>query len=84
MKKITCKNILMKRQKKSQLEIYMKFMHTNKFTCHIHKCTNLLFFKIFSKNYFFSIENTCKQVFIHVYTGPLSKIYFKFFCVIKT
>ena len=55
MKKITCKNILMKRQKKSQLEIYMKFMHTNKFTCHIHKCTNLLFFKIFSKNYFFLI-----------------------------
>ncbi len=67
MKKATCKKILIKRLKKSKLEIHLSFMHKNKFTCLIHECTNLRFFKIFSKNFFFPSKlhvNKCLYMYI--------------------
>jgi hypothetical protein len=75
-KKVTCKKILMKKTKKSQPEINMSFTYNKSFSLNLHVlyingniCT---FSKFFPK--IFPLEITCKQVFLHVFTGRLSKI----------
>jgi len=72
MKKVASKKVLIKKIKKTQLEIQMSFTYNKSYSFNLHVI--YIIGKIFSNKFFFPLEITFKQVFLRVFTGRLSKI----------